>query len=135
MRTQELTDMPLILIALTVFGVALVALVMLTDEPSMAQTPPKPVVRQCSPAAGADGPRAQAFRTRVAVDGIACISCAGPLLMRVANEPGVCAAQLQPNGDMLVDYQPTVVDITRVLDVIDGAGFKGQAWSEGSPIR
>ena len=103
-------------------------------DPSPDQAPPKPVVRPCAPLADATGPRAQAYRARVGVDGIACVSCAGPLLLAVANVPGVCSAQLRMSGDLLVDYQPTVVEISDVLDVINATGYHGSAWSEGAPL-
>ncbi len=118
-----------------VIALALLSLggLLLAQEPEPTAAPPKPVVRACAPAPGTSGRRAQVFRAEVHVEGIACISCAGPLLLQVANEPGVCGAQLRSSGDLLVDYQPTVVDIARVLDVVDDAGYRGAAWSEGAP--
>ncbi len=113
---------------------ALTAGTLLGCEPSPDQVPPNPVIRPCPPLVGATGLRAQTFRARVGVDGIACISCAGPLLLAVANVPGVCGAQLRTSGDLLVDYQPTVVEISQILDVINATGYHGSAWSEGGPL-
>ena len=88
----------------------------------------------CAPDPGATGLRSQRFRARVAVQGLACETCAGSLLRAFEGVKGVCSAHIRiQSHDVLVDYHPSVIDIVALVDLATGAGYPAQAWSEGGP--
>jgi len=116
---------------------AMVAALLLIPQPDLSMVPNHAthLKQACAPKVGATAERAQVYRARVSVQGIACQTCAGGLLQAFEQVQGVCAAQIRvATSDMLVDYQPTVIDIEQVMNIATAAGFPAQAWTEGAPV-
>ena len=72
-------------------------------------------------------------RVRMAVEGMACVTCIGPIERKMTAEPGVYRVRVLPQEKAaLVDYDPAQTDVVRLMQRFEAIGYPAQTWTEGT---